>query len=185
MVDIKEFIEDLKQNINDITRSDLQGIVMARCKETGEDEEKLLQEIDKELKKERLLKLKLNMKKLIDYMENNSDSEDIMYQIRILFGDYRTEDNYEKEGDYYEMYTAKYEIENKVEIQIESGPGDRWGNMTSHEGTDIDIGIIKNNHEEHTSWFGVVYKSECQKEAIERLKKELDNDECFDYKNEN
>lgn len=47
MVDIKEFITDLKQNKNDMTRSDLQAIVEARCKETGEDEEKILQKIDK------------------------------------------------------------------------------------------------------------------------------------------
>lgn len=56
MGDIEKFIKDLKQNINDITRSDLQGIVIARCKKTGEDEEKLLQKIDNELKKERLKK---------------------------------------------------------------------------------------------------------------------------------
>ena len=56
MSDIEKFIKDLKQNINDITRSDLQGIVIARCKNTGEDEEKLLQKIDNELKKERLKK---------------------------------------------------------------------------------------------------------------------------------
>ena len=47
MVDIKEFIADLKQNKDDITRGDLQAIVEARCKETGEDEEKILQKIDK------------------------------------------------------------------------------------------------------------------------------------------
>ena len=56
MDDIEKFIKDLKQNIKDITRSDLQGIVIARCKKTGEDEEKLLQKIDNELKKERFKK---------------------------------------------------------------------------------------------------------------------------------
>ena len=42
----KEFIEDLKQNKNVITRGDLQGIVEARCKKTGEDEENILKKID-------------------------------------------------------------------------------------------------------------------------------------------
>lgn len=46
MLDIKEFIEDLKQNKNFITRGDLQGIVEARCKKTGEDEENILKKID-------------------------------------------------------------------------------------------------------------------------------------------
>ena len=46
MLDIKEFIEDLKQNKNVITRGDLQGIVEARCKKTGEDEENILKKID-------------------------------------------------------------------------------------------------------------------------------------------
>ena len=46
MLDIKEFIEDLKQNKNFITRGDFQGIVEARCKKTGEDEENILKKID-------------------------------------------------------------------------------------------------------------------------------------------
>lgn len=46
MLDIKEFIEDLKQNKNFITRGDLQGIVEARCKKTGENEENILKKID-------------------------------------------------------------------------------------------------------------------------------------------
>lgn len=46
MLDIKEFIEDLKQNKNFITRGDLQGIVEARRKKTGENEENILKKID-------------------------------------------------------------------------------------------------------------------------------------------
>lgn len=51
MVDIEEFIKILKQNMNDITESDLQRVVRTHYKATGKDEEKLLQRIANELKR--------------------------------------------------------------------------------------------------------------------------------------
>lgn len=49
-VSLKDFIDDLKQNINNITRSDLQGIIEARCMKTGENEEEILKILDEYVK---------------------------------------------------------------------------------------------------------------------------------------
>lgn len=46
MVGLEKFIEDLKKNMNDMTRSDLQDIVEAYCMQTREDEEKILEILD-------------------------------------------------------------------------------------------------------------------------------------------
>lgn len=43
----EEFIKDLVENYDEIDTSDLQGIVMARCMRTGEDEDEILEEIYK------------------------------------------------------------------------------------------------------------------------------------------
>lgn len=43
----EEFIKDLVKNYDEIDTSDLQGIVMARCMRTGEDEDEILEEIYK------------------------------------------------------------------------------------------------------------------------------------------
>lgn len=40
-----EFIQDMRNNIDELTTSDLQGIVEARCMQTGENEDDLLNEI--------------------------------------------------------------------------------------------------------------------------------------------
>lgn len=42
---LEDFIQDLVDNYNDIDTSDLQGIVMARCMMTDEDEDEILDEI--------------------------------------------------------------------------------------------------------------------------------------------
>lgn len=42
---LEDFIDDLVKNYNDIDTSDLQGIVMARCMVTDEDEDEILDEI--------------------------------------------------------------------------------------------------------------------------------------------
>ena len=41
----EEFIEDMVINFDELTSSDLQGIVEARCIQTGEDADELLNEI--------------------------------------------------------------------------------------------------------------------------------------------
>lgn len=41
----EDFIKDLVENYDEIDTSDLQGIVMARCMRTGEDEDEILDEI--------------------------------------------------------------------------------------------------------------------------------------------
>ncbi len=41
-----DFIQDIVDNYNDWTRSDLQGYVAARCSVTGENENHILQMID-------------------------------------------------------------------------------------------------------------------------------------------
>lgn len=46
---IEEFIQDIVDNYNAWTRSDLQGYVIARCDTTGEDEFDILAEIDRRL----------------------------------------------------------------------------------------------------------------------------------------
>lgn len=45
--ELEDFIQDLVNNYNDIDTSDLQGIVMARCMITDEDEDEILDEIYK------------------------------------------------------------------------------------------------------------------------------------------
>ena len=47
MADIEKFIKDLKENMKYMTRSDLQACVEAYCMQTGEDEEKILEMLDK------------------------------------------------------------------------------------------------------------------------------------------
>ncbi len=47
MDSLEKFIEDLKKNMNCMTRSDIQGCVEAYCIRTGENEEKILQILDK------------------------------------------------------------------------------------------------------------------------------------------
>lgn len=42
----KEFIKDIIENYENFTTSDLQGVVQARCKKTGEDENSILNEIN-------------------------------------------------------------------------------------------------------------------------------------------
>ena len=54
MDSLEKFIEDLKKNMNFMTRSDLQGCVEAYCIQTGEDEEKILNLLDKYKKEEKL-----------------------------------------------------------------------------------------------------------------------------------
>lgn len=54
MDSLEKFIEDLKKNMNFMTRSDIQGCVEAYCIQTGEDEEKILQILDKYKKEEKL-----------------------------------------------------------------------------------------------------------------------------------
>ena len=41
----EEFIKDLVENYDEIDTSDLEGIVMARCMQTGENEDEILEEI--------------------------------------------------------------------------------------------------------------------------------------------
>lgn len=44
-----EFIKDMVENFDELTTSDLQGIIEARCMQTGENEDELLNEIYKEV----------------------------------------------------------------------------------------------------------------------------------------
>lgn len=44
---IEKFIKNLKENMKYMTRSDLQACIEAYCMKTGEDEEKILEMIDK------------------------------------------------------------------------------------------------------------------------------------------
>lgn len=50
MVNLDKFISELKLNLDNITRSDLQGIIEARCITTGEDEEQILKILDNYIK---------------------------------------------------------------------------------------------------------------------------------------
>lgn len=43
---LNEFIEDLVNDFDEMTTGDLQGVVQARCKKTGEDENLILNEIN-------------------------------------------------------------------------------------------------------------------------------------------
>jgi hypothetical protein len=47
---LQEFIKDLIKNIDDISQSDLQGIIQARCLNTNENEETILIIIENYLK---------------------------------------------------------------------------------------------------------------------------------------
>lgn len=49
-MDTNKFIEDMIENYNDMTTSDLQACVQARCMETGEDENILLEKIYENIK---------------------------------------------------------------------------------------------------------------------------------------
>lgn len=41
----KDFVKEMVESYNELTTSDLQGIVMARCMQTDENEDDLLDEI--------------------------------------------------------------------------------------------------------------------------------------------
>ncbi len=43
----EQFIDYLVENFDELTTSDLQGIIEGRCMQTGEDEEEILQDIYK------------------------------------------------------------------------------------------------------------------------------------------
>lgn len=46
MVNLETFIQDLVNNYGEFTRGDLQAVVEARCIQTGESSDAILQEID-------------------------------------------------------------------------------------------------------------------------------------------
>lgn len=48
-ISTQDFIQDIVNNYNDWTRSDLQAYIEARCEITGENADEILQEIDKQL----------------------------------------------------------------------------------------------------------------------------------------
>lgn len=51
IVNYEEFIRDMVENFNDMTTSDLEGIVEARCMRTKENENAILDDIYNKIKK--------------------------------------------------------------------------------------------------------------------------------------
>ena len=49
MKSLEKFIENLVKDFNELTTNDLQGIVMARCIQTGENEDEILEKIYKKV----------------------------------------------------------------------------------------------------------------------------------------
>ena len=49
-ISLKDFIDDLKRNMDHITRGELQGIIEASCMKTGEYEEEILKILDEYVK---------------------------------------------------------------------------------------------------------------------------------------
>lgn len=52
MVNLETFIQDLVDNYGEFTRGDLQAVVEARCIQTGESSDAILQEIDDRIDEE-------------------------------------------------------------------------------------------------------------------------------------
>lgn len=71
---LEEFIQDLVDNFDDIDTSDLQGIVEARCMQTGEDENEILDEIYKRISN---LNEDLENENEFDSLNEDEDNEEL------------------------------------------------------------------------------------------------------------
>lgn len=81
------------------------------------------------------------------------------------------------EEDYYEEYIDTYYLENKMKIVHRSGPQDKFGNKTSHEGDDLFIySELSNNKEFAENGLCIFYENEYQENEVEKLRNLINED---------
>lgn len=89
----------------------------------------------------------------------------------IFNGKYIVDCKEDIEEDYYEEYIDTYYLKNKMKIVHSSGPQDKFGNMTSHEGDDLFIySELSNNKEFAENGLCIFYENEYQESEIEKLR---------------
>ena len=125
------------------------------------------------------IKAKLNI-----WLESIMKEKDVYKAIKrfekIFDGEYVINCDEDIEEDYYEEYIDTYYLKNKMKIVHNSGPQDKFGNMTSHDGDDLFIySELSNNKEFAQNGVCIFYESEYQEEEIEKLKNLINEDMGF------
>jgi len=122
------------------------------------------------------IKYKLNI-----WLESIMKEKDVYKAIKkfeeIFDEEYTIDCKADIEEDYYEEYIDTYYLENKIKIVHSSGPQDKFGNKTSHEGDDLFIySELSNNKEFAENGVCIFYENEYQESEVEKLRNLINED---------
>lgn len=126
------------------------------------------------------IKRKLNI--WLEYIIKEKDVYEAVRKFEEIFeGEYILDCEEDIEEDYYEGYIDTYYLKNKMKLVQIYGPHDKFGNMTSHKGDDLVVySELSNNEKFAENGIDIFFESEYSENAIETLKKLINEDIGFE-----